>query len=103
LLQDAGLADINIIAEKTAFEGLTRFEDKERLPLGTNFNLTAYGANMLLQAAVSPKVVPSTGHLQGARNLYLALLLLLFAEGSKLEHLLSFPCYQQYVGTSGDK
>lgn len=54
--QDAKLADINIISEKSAYEGLTRFEDRERLPLGTNFNITAYGASLLLQAAVDPKV-----------------------------------------------
>eukprot|EP00884_Botryococcus_braunii_P018197 jgi/Botrbrau1/5060/Bobra.37_1s0025.1 len=57
LLQDAKMADINIISEKSAYEGLTRFEDRERLPLGTNFNMTAYGASLLLQSAVSPKVL----------------------------------------------
>ena len=33
-LQEIGIPDVNIICEKVAFEGVTRFEDRYRLPFG---------------------------------------------------------------------
>lgn len=32
--QERGFPDINIVMEKVAFDGITRFEDRERMPLG---------------------------------------------------------------------
>ncbi len=32
--QEQGFPDINIVMEKVAFDGITRFEDRERMPLG---------------------------------------------------------------------
>ncbi|KAK9800761.1 hypothetical protein WJX73_008207 [Symbiochloris irregularis] len=57
LLEEAGQPDINIITEKVAFEGVTRFEDRSRLPLGTMVNFTAHAARMLTQAAYNPLVL----------------------------------------------
>lgn len=50
--QDQGLSDINVICEKVAYEGLTRFEDRRRLPLGISFNLASYSAKLLTQVRV---------------------------------------------------
>ena len=54
--QDKGFPDINIITEKVAFEGVTRFEDRQRLPLGISFNSTSLSASLLIQAAYDPLV-----------------------------------------------
>ena len=32
--QERGFPDINIVMEKVSFDGITRFEDRERMPLG---------------------------------------------------------------------
>ena len=58
-MQAEGFPDINIISEKVAFEGVTRFEDRNRLPLGICVNLTAFSAKMLTQTAYSPQVSPT--------------------------------------------
>ena len=57
--QDAGFPDINIISEKVAFEGVTRFEDRQRLPLGISFNSTSLSASLLIQAAYDPLACPA--------------------------------------------
>ena len=44
-----GRPDINIVCEKVAFHGLTRFEDRHALPLGVSSNFTAYSAKLLTQ------------------------------------------------------
>lgn len=38
-------------------EGLTRFEDRQRLPLGISVNFTSFAAKLLTQAAYSPHVL----------------------------------------------
>ena len=43
-------------AAQVAFDSVTRFEDPERLPLGTTINGVAYSADMLTQAAFEPQV-----------------------------------------------
>ena len=45
-MQAANAPDINIICEKVAFDGVTRFEDRYRLPLGVTVNITDYSAQM---------------------------------------------------------
>ena len=45
-LQAADAPDINIICEKVAFDGVTRFEDRYRLPLGVTVNMTDYSAQL---------------------------------------------------------
>ena len=45
-LQAAHAPNINIICEKVAFDGVTRFEDRYRLPLGVSVNLTDYSAQL---------------------------------------------------------
>ncbi|CAG9465137.1 unnamed protein product [Pedinophyceae sp. YPF-701] len=57
LLEDAQRPDINILCEKLAFEGLTRFEDPRRLPMGITFNAAAYSAKLLSQAAFDPAML----------------------------------------------
>ena len=47
--QDKKHPDINIIAEKCAFEGVTRFEDRYKLPLGISVNFTSYAAKLLAE------------------------------------------------------
>jgi hypothetical protein len=49
LLEDSKLPAINVICQKVATEGLTRFEDRHRLPLGISVNLNSFAAKMLAQ------------------------------------------------------
>lgn len=53
-LESAGHPDINIICEKVAFDGVTRFEDRFRLPLAVTVNFTSHTAKMLLEVALLP-------------------------------------------------
>ena len=48
--QDKGRKSINIVTEKVSFQGVTRFEDRRRLPLGVATNFSAYAAKVLTQA-----------------------------------------------------
>ena len=57
LLQESGYPDINLVCEKLAFEGVTRFEDRQRLPMGISVNLTAYAAKLCFQAAYEPMII----------------------------------------------
>ena len=56
--EERGFPDINIITEKIAFQGITRFEDRGRMPLGSVFNVTSFSARILSQAMYNPKVAP---------------------------------------------
>ena len=56
--EERGFPDINIITEKIAFQGITRFEDRGRMPLGSVFNVTSFSARILSQAMYNPKVLP---------------------------------------------
>ena len=56
LQEERGFPDINIITEKVAFQGITRFEDRGRMPLGSIFNVTSFSARILSQAMYNPKV-----------------------------------------------
>ena len=58
LQEERGFPDINIITEKVAFQGITRFEDRGRMPLGSVFNVTSFSARILSQAMYNPKVHP---------------------------------------------
>lgn len=49
LLEDGERPAINIICQKVAMEGLTRFEDRRRLPLGISINFTSFAAKLLTQ------------------------------------------------------
>ena len=55
--QEANFPDINIVCEKLAFEGITRFEDRQQLPMGICVNLTAYAAKLCFQAAYNPMIM----------------------------------------------
>ncbi|CAK0782676.1 hypothetical protein CVIRNUC_005871 [Coccomyxa viridis] len=57
LLEERGFPDINIITEKIAFQGITRFEDRGRMPLGSIFNVTSFSARILSQAMYNPKAI----------------------------------------------
>lgn len=37
-MQESGFPSLNLITEKISFEGITRFEDKYRLPMGISVN-----------------------------------------------------------------
>jgi hypothetical protein len=52
LIEDARLPPINIIAQKVATEGSTRFEDRARLPLGVGVNFNSFAAKLLTQACM---------------------------------------------------
>ena len=56
-----GRPDINIVCEKVAFHGLTRFEDRHALPLGVSSNFTAYSAKLLTQVRARACALWSTG------------------------------------------
>jgi hypothetical protein len=49
LLEDLRLPPINIICQKVATQGLTRFEDRRRLPLGISINFNSMAAKLLTQ------------------------------------------------------
>jgi hypothetical protein len=49
------LPDINIICEKLAISGVTRFEDRFRLPLGISINMTSYAAKLLVLTMYDPE------------------------------------------------
>lgn len=51
LLEDSRRPPINIICQKIATEGLTRFEDRNRLPLGISINLNSFSAKLLSQVS----------------------------------------------------
>lgn len=53
-MQAADAPDINIICEKVAFDGVTRFEDRYRLPLGVTVNLTDYSAQLATEVCRAP-------------------------------------------------
>lgn len=53
-VQAADAPDINIICEKVAFDGVTRFEDRFRLPLGVTVNLTDYSAQLATEVSHAP-------------------------------------------------
>ena len=48
------LPDINIICEKLAIAGVTRFEDRFKLPLGISVNMTSFAAKVLIQSVYNP-------------------------------------------------
>lgn len=52
LLDEACLPPINIICQKVANQGLTRFEDRRRLPLGISVNFNSMAAKLLTQVGV---------------------------------------------------
>jgi hypothetical protein len=52
LLEESGLPPINIICQKVANQGLTRFEDRRRLPLGISVNFNSMAAKLLTQVWV---------------------------------------------------
>ena len=59
--QDKGRKSINIVTEKVSFQGVTRFEDRRRLPLGVATNFSAYAAKVLTQVpGACPCVPPKT-------------------------------------------
>ena len=55
--QDKGRKSINIVTEKVSFQGVTRFEDRRRLPLGVATNFSAYAAKVLTQARLLPQAL----------------------------------------------
>ncbi|KAK9843129.1 hypothetical protein WJX74_007389 [Apatococcus lobatus] len=63
LLEERGFPEINIICEKVAFEGVTRFEDRFRLPLGISFNMSAFSATIMSQVLYDPRVLLPYSHL----------------------------------------
>ncbi|CAL8468748.1 g8288 [Coccomyxa elongata] len=56
-LMEAGYPDINIICEKVAAEGETRFEDRYRLPIGISVNMTSFSAKLLTSTLYNPRNV----------------------------------------------
>lgn len=60
------MPDINIICEKLAIAGVTRYEDRFKLPLGISVNMTSFAAKVLIQSAYDPdhglKLMASVGN-----------------------------------------
>ncbi len=52
--QDAECPAFNCIVEKCAFEGVTRFEDGFRLPLGISINFPSFAASILMEVRPRP-------------------------------------------------
>ncbi|KAK9850097.1 hypothetical protein WJX84_009691, partial [Apatococcus fuscideae] len=68
-LELAGHPDINIICEKVAFNGVTRFEDRFRLPLAVSVNFTSHSAKMLLEVAYNPRLLLTYSKIQSEARL----------------------------------
>lgn len=66
IMAAAGSTSINIICEKVAFQGVTRFEDRHRLPLGVSVNFTSHAAKLLTQVAFNPQALMVITSLQEA-------------------------------------
>lgn len=66
--EERGFPDINIITEKIAFQGITRFEDRGRMPLGSVFNITSFSARILSQAIYNPRVRPAEAFQPSVRS-----------------------------------
>lgn len=58
VMQDAECPGFNCIVEKCGFEGVTRFEDGFRLPLGIPVNFPSFAASTLLEV-ISPYSSPN--------------------------------------------
>lgn len=59
-LQDAGFPEINIICEKVAAEGMTRFEDRYKLPVGISVNMASWSAKMMTHVGSQASCEPCT-------------------------------------------
>ncbi|CAL5229603.1 g12963 [Coccomyxa viridis] len=86
-LEEQNRPDINIVCEKIAFQGLTRFENREALPLGVSTNFTAYSAKLLTQVAVEPKALVVYSRLHAGCELIVQDSSCMCAEGEELSFL----------------
>ncbi|KAK9908516.1 hypothetical protein WJX75_009020 [Coccomyxa subellipsoidea] len=86
ILEEQGRPDINIVCEKVAFQGLTRFEDRHSLPLGVSSNFTAYSAKLLTQVAVEPKALVVYSRMNGDCKLIVQDSSSLCAEGEQVSY-----------------
>jgi len=68
LLDKAGASNCKIITEKVAFEGMTRFEDSLKLPLGVSINRKDYIAMLLSYASYTPKIIPLVASMAQTTN-----------------------------------
>ncbi|KAK9803748.1 hypothetical protein WJX73_000566 [Symbiochloris irregularis] len=57
LMEEAGFPNLNLISEKISFEGVTRFEDKYRLPMGISVNQSGFSATLMAQAIFNTKIL----------------------------------------------
>lgn len=71
-LQEAGFSNVNLICEKVSFEGVTRFEDKYRLPMGISVNQSGAGMPLsplwqsMFECTVAAHCNMGCGHLRRA-------------------------------------
>ena len=63
MLQAANHPPINLISEKVAFQGVTRFDDRYRLPLGISVNMAAFSATLMAEVSFQPKILLPYLHL----------------------------------------
>ena len=62
-MQAANHPPINLISEKVAFQGVTRFDDRYRLPLGISVNMAAFSATLMAEVSFQPKILLPYLHL----------------------------------------
>ncbi|KAG2488904.1 hypothetical protein HYH03_012534 [Edaphochlamys debaryana] len=72
LLEDASRPTINIVCQKVSSIGMTRFEDRRRLPLGININFASYAAKLLTMCAVNPSSVAAYAAFGGRTDMTVA-------------------------------
>ncbi|KAK9801967.1 hypothetical protein WJX73_003033 [Symbiochloris irregularis] len=57
LMEEAGFPSLNLITEKISFEGITRFEDKYRLPMGISVNQSGFSATLMAEAVYDNRIL----------------------------------------------
>ncbi|KAG2488131.1 hypothetical protein HYH03_013277 [Edaphochlamys debaryana] len=87
LLEDASRPTINIVCQKVASIGLTRFEDRRRPPLGISDNFASFTAKLLTMAAINPATVAAFATFGERTFLQLADAAELAGPGERLSYL----------------
>ncbi|GBF91919.1 hypothetical protein Rsub_04643 [Raphidocelis subcapitata] len=71
IIVDQSLLPINIVAQKVGTGALTRFEDRQRLPLGIAVNFNSFTAKLMAQLAVNPSMLKALTQLGAEAQLHI--------------------------------
>ncbi|GFH09909.1 uncharacterized protein HaLaN_05135 [Haematococcus lacustris] len=71
---------------QVAFEGMTRFEDRNRLPLGISINFSSYSAKLLTQASWAGGKGAGEGGSEGVRGAWSGCLQVAYSPASLIAY-----------------